>query len=147
MALEHAVTLAPNYADGYGLLAFINNYLGRSEEAIRLIQKGMQLNPYYTFEYPYNLGLAYYWSGRYSEAVKPLQEAIERNESALMPHLFLAASFIRLGQQDDAEWEIDQVDVLSPGFNRRQVVNTLPFKHRDQLDIFLEDLRTAGLPE
>ncbi|MEE8594069.1 MAG: adenylate/guanylate cyclase domain-containing protein, partial [Candidatus Bipolaricaulota bacterium] len=102
MALEHAVTLAPNYADGYGLLAFINNYLGRSEEAIRLIQKGMQLNPYYTFEYPYNLGLAYYWSGRYSEAVKPLQEAIERNESALMPHLFLAASFIRLGQQDDA---------------------------------------------
>ena len=147
MALEHAVTLAPNYADGYGLLAFINNYLGRSEEAIRLIQKGMQLNPYYTFEYPYNLGLAYYWSGRYSEAVKPLQEAIERNESALMPHLFLAASFIRLGQQDDAEWEIDQVDVLSPGFNRLQVVNTLPFKHRDQLDIFLEDLRKAGLPE
>ncbi len=64
-----------------------------------------------------------------------------------MPHLFLAASYVRLGQQDDAEWEIDQVDVLSPGFNRLQVVNTLPFKHRNQLNIFLEDLRTAGLPE
>ncbi len=146
-ALEHAVALAPNYADGYGLLAFINNYLGRSEEAIRLIQKGMQLNPYYTFQYPYNLGQAYYWSGRYSEAANRLEEAIERNESALMPHLFLAASYVRLGRQDDAEWEIDQVDVLSPGFNRLRVVNTLPFKHRNQLNIFLEDLRNAGLPD
>jgi tetratricopeptide (TPR) repeat protein len=54
-AVQQALTLAPNYADGYRLLALINNRLGRADEAIELIHKAMKLNPYYTWDYPYNL--------------------------------------------------------------------------------------------
>lgn len=47
-AAMQSITLAPNYADGYGLLALIKNALGEPESAIALIEKGMQLNPFYT---------------------------------------------------------------------------------------------------
>jgi len=148
-ALQLAVRLAPNYADGYGLLALINNQLGQSEaeEAIRLIRKAMTLNPHYTFDYPYNLGRAYYTVGRYAEAVEALQEATERNEAALNPHLFLAASYVRLRQQDDAEWEIDQIDVLDPEYTISKYANTSRIRDKDQLNSLLNDLRRAGLPE
>ncbi len=146
-AVEHAVRIAPNYADGYGMLALINNVVGRPEEAIRLIQKAKTLNPYYTYEYPYNLGRAYYTVGRYAEAVDALQEAIERNEAALVPRLFLAASYIRLGQQDDAEWEIDEIEVLDPEYTLSTYANLSRMRDKDQLNSLLEDLRKAGLPE
>jgi adenylate cyclase len=146
-AVEHAVRIAPNYADGYGMLALINNVVGRPEEAIRLIQKAKTLNPYYTYEYPYNLGRAYYTVGRYAEAVDALQEAIERNAAALIPHLFLAASYIRLGQQDDAEWEIDEIEVLDPEYTLSTYANLSRMRDKDQLNSLLEDLRKAGLPE
>ncbi len=60
------------------------------------------------------LGLANYTLDRYMEAVKALQEALQRNEQALLPRLYLAASYIKLGQQDDAEWEIEQLKMQVP---------------------------------
>ncbi len=69
-----SIAIAPNYADGYGLLALINNNLGRPERAIEQINKGIELNPYYTWDYPYNLGRAYYALGRYEESIAALGE-------------------------------------------------------------------------
>ncbi len=146
-AARQAVALAPNYADGYGLLAFINNFKGRANDAVRDIRKAMALNPYYTYEYPWNLGRAYYTLGRHHEAIDALQEALEHNVNAPFPRLFLAASYVRLGRQDDAEWEIDQIEILSPGTTLTHLANTFPIKDQDQMNVFLEDLRKAGLPE
>jgi len=146
-AAKQAVALSPNYADGYGLLAFINNFQGHAEDAIRYIKKAMDLNPRYTYDYPWNLGRAYYTLRRYPEATEALQEALERNEHALYPRLFLAASYIRLGKQDDAEWEIEQIQILNPDTTLTHLANTFPVKDEDVMNAFLEDLRKAGLPE
>jgi adenylate cyclase len=146
-AAKRAIELAPNYADGYGLLALVNNYQGRAEEAVRHIRKAMALNPYYTYEYPSNLGRAYYILGRYPEALDALIEATERNENAVYPRLFLAAAYVRLGQQDDAEWEIEQTKILNPGTTLTHVANTFPMKNKDEMNAFLEDLRKAGLSD
>jgi adenylate cyclase len=147
VATRQAVTLAPNYADGYGLLAFINNWQGKGEDAIRDIHKAMTLNPHYTFDYPWNLGMANYTLGRYTEAVEALHEALTRNENALLPRLYLAASYVRLGKQDDAEWEIEQAMVQSPSTSISLLANTLPYENSDQMNVLLEDLRKAGLPD
>jgi adenylate cyclase len=146
-ATKLAVALAPNYADGYGLLAFINNWQGKSEDAVRHIRKAMALNPYYPHEYPWNLGLAYYLLGRYAEAAEALQDALKHNESAVLARLFLAASYVRLGRQDDAEWEIEQVLVQSPDTKLSLIATTLPLKNRDKLIAFSTDLRKAGMPD
>lgn len=75
-ALEHALSLSPNYADSYALLALVRNNQGKSEEAIRLIKKGIELNPYYSRDYLYNLGRSYYTFGDFNNAAQTLQEAL-----------------------------------------------------------------------
>ena len=146
-ALQRAVTLAPNYADGYGLLALINNNLGQAKEAIRLIEKAMTLNPNYTWDYPYNLGRAYYAIDRYPEAVEALQKALARNPQASGARWFLAASYVRLGQLDDAEWQVTELQALNPNITLLRLSNTLPIKDKALLDKLLADLRKAGLPD
>ena len=146
-AVEQAIALAPNYADGYGLLAFINTFRGQSEEAIAYIRKGIRLNPYYTYEYTFSLGRAYYDLGRYFEAIETLSEVVERNANVSFPRLYLAASYIGLGLQDEAEWEIEEVKLLNSNTTLSHINNTLPFENQAQLEDFIKDLRQAGLPE
>ncbi len=146
-SLEKAIHIAPSYADGYALLALINNNLGRYEQATEKIRKAMAINPVYTFEYPYLLGWAHYGARRYEQAVEILAKAIERNESALSPHLFLAASYIGLDQQDDAEWEIEQILVIDPEYTTSKYESMARMAKEDELNRFLNDLRKAGLPD
>jgi len=146
-ATQQTITLSPNYADGYGLLAFIANWRGKAEEAERYISKAIELNPYHTFDYPWNLGLSYYLAGRYSEAIDPLLDALNRNETAAYPRMFLAASYVRLRQMDDAEWEMGQVIMQRPDTTASHLALTLPFEHEAQLNAVLDDLKKAGLPE
>jgi len=146
-ALEKAIHIAPSFADGYGLLALINNNLGRYEQAAEQIRKAMVVNPVYTFEYPYLLGWALYGAERYEEAIETLAKAIERNESTLAPHLFLAASYIGLNQQDDAEWEIEQILVHEPQYTISKYYSTSRMASEDELNRFLDALRKAGLPD
>jgi adenylate cyclase len=146
-ALEHAVSLSPSYADGYALLALIKNNLGHGEDAIRLLEKGMELNPHYSWDYLYNLGRARYTLGHYKQASEYLQEALERNETPSYPRLFLIASYVQLGQQDDAEWEAMQLDISHPEITLSHLRQTLPISDTELMDRFVNDLRSAGVAE
>lgn len=146
-AVSNAISVAPSFADGYGLLALINNNLGRPEKAIEFAHEGMRLNPFYTWDYLYNLGRAYYTLGKYSDAINVLEKAVERNENAMPPRLFLAASYIRVGREDDAQWEIEQVQMSNPDETISHTKRTSPITNKKLLEGFLIDLRKAGLPE
>jgi TolB-like protein/DNA-binding winged helix-turn-helix (wHTH) protein/Flp pilus assembly protein TadD len=146
-AVEQAINIAPNYADGYGLLALINSFLGKPERAIELNNKAIRLNPYYTFEYLYIHGMAYYKLGDYDAAIAILEEAQERNANAIQVKVFLAASYVRSGRQDDAEWVINELQVLSPTATITGLDNAIPIAVPEFKHALLDDLRKAGLPE
>jgi len=146
-AAKKAIELSPSYADGYGLLAYISNWRGKFTQAETYINKASALNPYHSFDYPWNLGLAYYGQGRYKEAVKSLKDALERNENALYPRLFLTASYARLGQMQDAAWEIENIKVSRPDTTLSHLRHIMPFEHKNNLHSVLDDLRKAGLAE
>ncbi|MDH5785472.1 MAG: winged helix-turn-helix domain-containing protein [Chromatiales bacterium] len=146
-AAQQAVNLSPNYADGLGLLAFISNWRGKAEQAITYIERATLLNPYYTFDYPWNIGLAYYTLGRYEKSVKSIEEALARNETAEFPRMFLAANYIRLGRLDDAEWEVEQVLTQRPETTLSHLSTTIPFEKPEHLQAFLQDMGRAGVPE
>ena len=146
-AVDQSIKIAPNYADGYGLLALIHNRLGNADKAIRLIKKGMELNPHYSWDYPYNLGRAHYYKGNYSKAIEELQKALERNENTLQPRLHLAASYSGAGMQDDAEWEIEQILTINPVISVSHVTKTAGVADPQLMKMYLSHLRKAGLPE
>jgi adenylate cyclase len=92
---ERAIALDPNNADSYSLQAEVLNLVGRPEEGLRLAEQAMRLNPHYPPVYLLRLGWAYFWIGRYDEAVTALRETISRNPNLLVAHLLLAGSYVQ----------------------------------------------------
>jgi adenylate cyclase len=145
-AVQYAIQISPNYADAYGLLSLIYNHQGNSNEAIENITKGMKLNPYYSYDYPYNLGRAQYLAGRYEEAIDNLNKALEKNETAPTPRIYLIASYVKAGMIDDAEWEAENLQLQNPEMTISQLRRTSAQKDT-LMDELALDLRTAGVPD
>jgi len=90
---ERAIVLDPNHADSYASQAEALNFAGRPEEALRLVERAMRLNPRYPFWYLFELGWAYQLTGQYAEAIVTHKEAISRNPNFPPTHLNLAYSY------------------------------------------------------
>jgi len=146
-AATTAVTITPNYADGYGLLSMVKIAQGEPKQAIALLEKGINLNPYYTWDYPYNLGRAHYALGRFQEAIHLFEDARTRNMHIVQIRLHLAASYARVGRQDDAEWEVEEIKAMSPTDTIAHLKSTYPMEDIELFERLIEDLRRAGLPE
>jgi adenylate cyclase len=91
---ERAIALAPSNADSYAWQADVLNVAGRPEEALRMVEQAMRLNPRYPSLYLVELGLAYRWTGRYAEAIATLKELISRSPTHLSAHVILADSYV-----------------------------------------------------
>jgi len=91
---EQAIALDPNNADSYVVQAETLNLAGRPEDALRMMEQAMRLNPRYPPGYLFESSLAYYWTGRYVEAVATTKEVISRNPNFLYAHIILALSYL-----------------------------------------------------
>jgi adenylate cyclase len=147
VAVARALAIAPNYADGYGLFAIIKNARGNAQSALDLINQGIRLNPYFTWDYPFNQGLAYYTLGRMDEAIAAFEKARSRNANAVPVRIFLAASYARAGRLEEAEWEVQEIGTMSPTDTVTQLRNADFFVAPALRDPLIADLRKAGLPE
>ncbi len=146
-AARRSIELAPSYADGYGLLALISNWIGASQDAIGYAEQGMKLDPHYTWDYPYNIGYAHYSLGAHERAEMFLREALERNPAALPAQMILIANYARWGRLDDAEWEVSQLSITNPELTRSHFKDLWPFATEEQRQRVMGDLQAAGLPE
>lgn len=146
-AVARALATAPNYADGYGLFAIIKNSRGDAQSALELINQGIRLNPYFTWDYPFNQGLAYYTLGRIDEAIAAFEQARSRNANAVPVRIFLAASYARAGRLEEAEWEVQEIGTLSPTDTITQFRNADVFVAPALREPLIADLRKAGFPE
>jgi adenylate cyclase len=146
-AARRAIALDPNYADGYGVLGLSLIYAGEPEAGLEAIREAMRLNPRHPFFYVQNLGHAYFLMGQYEKAVPTFERVIERNPHFLQAHLLLAAAYSYLGRTEDAEWEVAEVETLSPGFSIKQELVRAQYKRPADLERYIGGLRKAGLPE
>ena len=146
-AISESLRIAPNYADGVALMALLKNYMEQPDEAIALIEKAMLLNPGYSWDYPYNLGFAYYLKGEYEKAIEYLTSALERNLNVRTARLFLIACYMETGATDDAEWEVEQLLTLIPDYTIGIMIKQYPIRDTPRMNRFVEQLRQAGLPD
>jgi TolB-like protein/Flp pilus assembly protein TadD len=93
---ERAITLDPNYADGYWVLAQVLNFVGRPQEAIGVAEKALRLDP----RGPNvamclnQLGLAYLLTGRLEEAIATLKQVLVHNSNFSPAYSNLAFSYL-----------------------------------------------------
>jgi adenylate cyclase len=144
-AAERAIALNRNGADAYANLGYILSLSGRSDEAIEFFEKAIRLNPIPPSHYLHQLGIAYRNLGRYDEAMEAYKKALQRSPTNLFAHLGLAATYISLGRAEEAHNEAAEIARMDPKFSLEQFEKTMPFKNKADNELFIENLRKAGL--
>jgi adenylate cyclase len=144
---EKALALAPNYSDITANTAVIFFYSGRPEEAIELIKKAMRLSPYYPSWYLPILGLSYRLTGQYKEAIAALEGFRDRKAKGMLPHIFLAFTYIEASREEDAHAAVAEALKQNPKASVSGYAATIPYKDPAEIERVKNSLRKAGLPE
>lgn len=146
-ALEKAVLLDPNFADGFAFLASVLNASGHAEKALGSIENAMRINPTFPFWYYFELGRAQFFLTRFDFAADNFRKASERNPTVAWPHRWLISTYGHLGRADDADWEMTELEGLGAEATISESSALTTITDPNYLDLFLEGLRKAGMPE
>ena len=144
---EKALALAPETADTLAGCAHNFTYLGKPKEALRLIERAMRLSPYYPGWYLFVLGNAHRLLGNYEEALAALKAWQERLPNAPFPHIVLTYTYAEMGRLEDARAEAQELLEKWPDFSVEQQAKMTPYQDPAELELTLEGLRKAGVPE
>ena len=119
--------------------------LGRPNDGIPYIEKGISLNPqdprnhvFYAF-----MAQAHLLAGRYDEAEEWASKAIRWKPDHPLPHLVMATSLGHLGRVEDARTELNTCERIQPGFTAN-ANNWHGYKNSTDNEHFLDGLRKAG---
>ena len=143
--VEKTIALNPNDADGLASLGEIMCFAGRQGEAIAVLRKAIRLNPIPPVWYFHTLGHAYFLAGRYEEAVAALKRVLNRNPNFWPSHIYLAACYVEIGQENRARAEVAEVLKINPNFSIQSSKHRLPYKDPAVFERLSDTLRKAGL--
>ena len=146
-ACLRAIKIDPNYADAYAQMAWFQMYAGRAGDGLELIEQAMRLNPHYPFFYSSVLGQIYFHLKRFPEAAEAFEVAVDRNPQFSIGRQLLATTYAHLDRIEDAEWEAGELLTLLPDFTVSAERARSPYKRQEDLDLYIDGLRQAGLPE
>ena len=142
---ERSVSLSPNNATFISGLSGILRFSGEQERALTLLKKAIRLNPYPPHSYYMNLGNIYLFMKKYEEAIQAFRKAIHMNPDQFASHLGLALAYSQLDLKEEARAAMSETLKLRPKLSV-EYIKTLPFRHKKDLDFFVNSYEKAGLP-
>ncbi|MEX0280479.1 MAG: adenylate/guanylate cyclase domain-containing protein [Arenibacterium sp.] len=143
-----AVKLDPSFAEAYVGLAGRLALAGETEEALRMTDEALRLDPVTPPDYHVTVGLAHVIDGDYEEAVIALETAVKDGSSKNFPWVLLAAAYGHQGRLEDAEMALAAIERnnkrsgLPPFFANhilQWAIHELAVRER-----IFEDLKNAG---
>lgn len=140
---ERGRELAPNNCDLLAEYCDALGYLGRLEDAIRVGELAVRLNPSRPDWYLWNIAASKYLSGNYSDALSLLEKMIELGPA----YRLLAATYGKLGRLEDAHRAASELLKIYPEFSIERYSSRAPYRDKALLAKYVEGLRLAGLPE
>ena len=143
--MERTIALDPNGAGGYTGLAVTLGWMGKSEEALQMIEQALRRKPLVKDENLADIGAAYALAGRPEEAIAPLQQFLSRYPNILGAHLALATIYSELGKEAEAQTEATEVLRLNPNFSLEVMRQRSVFKDPARVERPIVALRQAGL--
>ena len=147
---ERAITLDPNDADSFVTLAGAMNLAGQPDNALRLVERGMRLNPHYPPSYLYELGLAQFGMEDFGNATASLQKAIALNPDDRWSLRLLLAAYGHLGRGEEASAVAKTAERNRYGedpLTVRSIAFWYPFKEASDAERLAQGLRKAGVPD
>jgi tetratricopeptide (TPR) repeat protein len=122
--------------------AMVYGYAGEPAKALPPLRYGMRLNPDAGYLYYMSVGEAYFFLGETEQALLNLNEALARNPANLDTRVFLAATHAARGDAEAAQWEMEEIRMLSPGFYLPAWLETAPLTDSRQKRHIIELLQS-----
>jgi tetratricopeptide (TPR) repeat protein len=143
-AAQNAVRLNPNYAAAYAQLAQNEVTPAELPLAIANIDQAIKLSPRdpEMGRWLWIKARTFNYMGRYQDAVREIQAALDNGYSAWSVYLQLAVAYASMGQKSEAEVVLAQARKLNPKLTIKWYRARIDFP-----EVFYEGLRKAGLPE
>ncbi|MEJ2731617.1 MAG: hypothetical protein P8185_24420 [Deltaproteobacteria bacterium] len=142
---QKGIALDPNGAHGYLYLNIIYFYVGKHEEAVDAIENAMRLNPFPPNTYYRHATLTYCLVGKYEEAIAAGEKAVTLSPNDGIARVFLIAAYSLAGRQEEARIKAAEHLRLNPKSSLASM--RFPFKNQADLELIINALRKAGLPE
>ncbi len=142
--IDRALEINPSDTESYGQRGIILVWAGRAAEAAPWLEGALRFDRANSLT-SHNLCTAYYFLGRYNDAVEACDRAVARSPGRniqTLTHPFLAAAYAEMGRSQDAEGERVLVMRLSPFFDARTFA--AQFGTQEARDHLLEGLKKAG---
>jgi TolB-like protein/Tfp pilus assembly protein PilF len=147
--LDRALLLNPNLASAWFLGGYLRAWHGESDSAIECFARAMRLSPLDPELYRMQAGtaMAHLFAGRFDTASSWAEKAFRDLPSFLLVVGIIAASHALAGRTDEARRAMYQLRQLDPALRISNLTDWLPIHRPEDLAIFAEGLRKAGLPE
>lgn len=146
---DRALALDPNQAWAWTRLGFIRVYRGDPNGAIEAFERARRLSPLdpFSFNSFIGMGLANFSLGRYAEAVELTRRAMHEKSGMTWAWRDLAVFLAHSGRIAEAREAVAAFTDSRPGLTLANVRAALRFMEPRLLDLYVEGLRLAGLPE
>ena len=146
---DRALVLDPNLAVAWWVSGWINVFLGKPEVALECEARAMRLSPQdpQTSNMQAATAAAHFFAGRYAEASLWAETAIQAQPNFLPSSYFAAASAALVGNQAAAEKAIARVLKLMPELRISKLGDIITLRRSQDMELFAEGMRKAGLPE
>jgi adenylate cyclase len=142
---KRAVEMNPNDPLAIGNLSGALFNAGRYEEAIPLWEQLGRLSPFPSVVYYRNLGLFYWFTNRYEEAITVSKKALHIDSDDITTFRNLAAIYAAIGNEDEARAASAEVLRLEPTFTIEGHFKNMPWKDKQGMERYKDALRSAGL--
>jgi TolB-like protein/class 3 adenylate cyclase len=142
--IDRAIEINPSDAESFAYRGNILSWAGRAAEALPWLEGALRFDRAHAMA-SLHLCMAYYFLGRYSEAIEAGDRAVARSPGRTiqtMTHPVLAAAYAEMGRDQDVKGERAIVARLSPFFSAERFASQ--FGTQEARDQMLEGLKKAG---
>lgn len=147
--IDKALALNPNLAAAWFLSGFLRSWRGEHEDAIQRFEQAMRLSPLDTemFRMRIGIAMAHLMAKRFDEARIWAEKSFRDVPTFALAPAAIAASCAHSGQMDEARRAVADMRRLDPGLRLSTLDAWLPFHRPEDLELFADGLRKAGLPD
>jgi len=147
--VDKALVLNPNLAAAWFLGAFQRIARGEPDVAIERFQHVMRLSPLDPEMVRMQAGMAaaHLIAGRFEVAFSWAEKALRELPSFGLACGIGAASYALAGRMDEARRAISHLRQIAPHMSIANLKDWIPFRRPQDLELFADGLRKAGLPE
>ena len=121
---KRALELCPGGAGGYENLGIALLFACRPSEAIPMLEKAIELDPFPPAVCHRNLAMAYGHVGRYEDAIVEGNKAFQINPTDLSTPLGLVIAYAKLGRKEEARAAAAKVLRIDPEFSLDSLAQT-----------------------